>query len=382
MPIEGPLKELSIHDVFQLLDLARKTGVLRITSELRQNAGMVQFDRGAVVAAEIRSNPHLLGTLLLRAGKLSEEDFARACAMQTAGDARRLGAILLDIGAISRRELERQVRAQVEEVIFELMSWSEGYFSFSDEAVADGGAPVVRIPTEALLMEAARRIDEWARIEARIPHLGVIPQLVPPDAGGTTRLDLLPAEWQLLAAVDGARDVHALAEAVGRSEFDVARTLFGLASAGVVTLEDPRLSRHDAGIGAELTELMTRARSALAAGEPDQARLTALDVVAARPDHPEAQAMLGRALLACGRFSEAAAALEAALRLDPLLASARRMLGAAQAASAQFDDALDTWDAWSRLDGRPPAEDALGGTVSRLRSAVATVLEGIRTAHE
>lgn len=382
MPIEGPLKELSIHDVFQLLDLARKTGVLRITSELRQNAGTVQFDRGAVVAAEIRSNPHLLGTLLLRTGKLTEADFARACAMQSAGDQRRLGDILLDIGAISRRELERQVRAQVEEVIFELMSWSEGYFSFSDEAGADGGPPVVRIPTEALLMEAARRIDEWARIEARIPHLGVVAQLVPPDAGGTTRLDLLPAEWQLLAAVDGQRDVRALAESVGRSDFDVARTLFGLASAGVIKLEDPRLSRHGAGIGAELSELMSRARAALAAGDVEQARVTAVDIVAARPDHPEAQALLGRALLACGRFSEATAALEEALRLDPLLASARRMLGVAQAAGAQFDDALDTWDAWSRLDGRPPAEDALGGTVSRLRSAVATLLEGIRTAHE
>jgi tetratricopeptide (TPR) repeat protein len=382
MPIEGPLKELSIHDVFQLLDLARKTGTLRITSELRQNAGTVQFERGAVVAAEIRSNPHLLGTLLLRAGKLGEADFARACAMQAAGDERRLGDILLDIGAVSRRELERQLKAQVEEVIFELMSWSEGYFSFSDEAGAGGGVPVVRIPTEALLMEAARRIDEWARIEARIPHLGVVPQLVPPDAGGTTRLDLLPAEWQLLAAVDGTRDVSALAQSTGRSEFDVARTLFGLASAGVVKLEDPRLSPHAAGIGAELTELMARARAALSAGEPEQARLTALDIVAARPDQPEAQAMLGRALLACGRFDEGASALEEALRLDPLLASARRMLGMTHAAMARFDDALDSWDAWSRLDSRPPAEDALGGTVSRLRSAVATLLEGIRTAHE
>jgi hypothetical protein len=382
MPIEGPLKELSIHDVFQLLDLARKTGTLRITSELRQNAGTVQFERGAVVAAEIRSNPHLLGTLLLRAGKLGEEDFARACAMQAAGDQRRLGDILLDIGAVSRRELERQAKAQVEEVIFELMSWSEGYFSFSDDPGADGGAPVVRIPTEALLMEAARRIDEWARIEARVPHLGVVPQLVPPDAGGTTRLDLLPAEWQLLAAVDGTRDVRALAQSTGRSEFDVARTLFGLASAGVVKLEDPRLSPHGAGIGAELTELMARARAALSAGEPEQARLTALDIVAARPDQPEAQALLGRALLACGRFDEGAGALEEALRLDPLLASARRMLGMTHAAMARFDDALDSWDAWSRLDTRPPAEDALGGTVSRLRSAVATLLEGIRTAHE
>ena len=32
MPIEGPLRELGIHDVFQLLDLARKTGVLKVTS--------------------------------------------------------------------------------------------------------------------------------------------------------------------------------------------------------------------------------------------------------------------------------------------------------------------------------------------------------------
>ena len=382
MPIEGPLKELSIHDVFQLLDLARKTGELRITSDLRQNAGVVQFDKGAVIAAEIQSNPHPLGTLLLRTGKLSEEDFARARAMQEAGDRRRLGAILLDIGAIGRRELERQVRAQVEEVIFELMSWSEGYFSFSDTSSADAGPSVVRIPTEALLMEAARRIDEWSRIEARIPHLGVVPRLVPPDAGGTTRLDLLPAEWQVLAAVDGARDVRAVAAAVARSEFDVARTLFGLASAGVVVLEDPKLGERAGGLGAELQELLGRAADALSAGDTDQARLTALDLVAARPDHPEAQLMLGRALLAGGRPAEAETALQEALRLDPLLAPARRMLGAACAAAGRFEEAVESWDAWSRLDPRPPAEDALGGTVSRLRAAAATLAEGIRTAHE
>ena len=28
MAIEGPLRELGIHDVFQLLDLSRKTGTL------------------------------------------------------------------------------------------------------------------------------------------------------------------------------------------------------------------------------------------------------------------------------------------------------------------------------------------------------------------
>src|SRR5438552_3167804 len=78
MPIEGPLRELGIHDVFQLLDLSRKTGVLRVTSELRHNAGTISFEGGAIVFAEIRSNPHPLGALLLRTGKISEADLERA----------------------------------------------------------------------------------------------------------------------------------------------------------------------------------------------------------------------------------------------------------------------------------------------------------------
>src|SRR5574340_209012 len=229
MPIEGPLRELSIHDVFQLLDLARKTGVLRVTSELRQNGGTVWFEDGAVVAAEIRSNPHPLGAVLLHAGKITEADLARARDLQAAGDPRRLGEILVATGALGRRELERQVRAQVEEVIFELMGWSEGYFSFSEAALDDVPAQAsVRIPTEALLMEAARRIDEWSRIESKVPHLGVVPRLVPPETDQGPPMDLLPGEWQVLAAVDGRRDLRGIAAGVGRSEFEVARTVFGL----------------------------------------------------------------------------------------------------------------------------------------------------------
>src|SRR6266566_3224814 len=178
MPIEGPLRELGIHDVFQLLDLSRKTGMLRVTSELRHNAGTISFEGGAIVFAEIRSNPHPLGALLLRTGKITEADLERARDMQERqGDGRRLGEILVSLGALSPRELERQVRFQIEEVVFEVMSWREGYFSFSEgtptELPTDA---VVRIPTEALLMEGARRIDEWSRIEGRIPHLGVAEQ--------------------------------------------------------------------------------------------------------------------------------------------------------------------------------------------------------------
>ena len=384
MPIEGPLRELSIHDVFQLLDLAQKTGILRVTSELRQNGGTVYFDQGAVVAAEIQSNPHPLGSVLLRSGKVSESDLARARDMQASGDSRRLGEILIAVGAVPRKELERQVRAQVEEVIFELMGWSEGYFSFSESPLDHVPAQAsLRIPTGALLMEAARRIDEWSRIESMVPHLGVVPRLVAPDGVEAAPMDLLPNEWEVLAAVDGARDVRVLADAVGRSDFDVARTLYGLASAGIVVIEDPRAPALPPSIGGEIAELLARAEAYLIAGDANAA-LAAADEAAASAgaDHRPSRLMTARALLAADRPGEAQAVLEAVLAADALHAPARRLLGLALAAQGQFDEAIDTWDTWSRLDSRHPEEDTLGGWVSRLRGAAELLGRAVRASHE
>src|SRR5881296_1786557 len=271
MPIEGPLRELGIHDVFQLLDLSRKTGLLRVTSELRHNAGTVYFEGGTIIFAEIRSNPHPLGALLLRTGKIAEADLERGRDMQQRqGDTRRLGEILVALGAITPRELQRQVRFQIEEVVFEVMSWREGYFSFTEGPLTDVPTEAqVRIPTEALLMEGARRIDEWSRIEGRIPHLGVVPMLAPPQEASEGELDLLPPEWEMLAMINGVRDVRAIASELGRSDFEVAKTLFGLESAGVIVLAAPGTTKHErTTLASDLAELVARAEDAVARRAP------------------------------------------------------------------------------------------------------------------
>ena len=377
MAIEGPLKELHIHDVFQLLDLGRKTGVLCVTSELRQNSGMVYFERGAVVAAEIRSNPHPLGTLLLRAGKIAEADLARARALQGAGDARRLGDILVDLGAMNRRELERLVRQQVQEVIFELMNWSEGYFSFEETSGPRTGSEAsVRIPTESLLMEAARRIDEWSRIEARVPHLGVIPRLADADSQHGM-LDLTPFEWEVIATVDGARDLRAIAEVLGRAEFEIARTIFGLTSTGVVMLEDPALE-VSAPETPDVMQLVARAEEQLASGDVESARLIATEATAHFPDQAGAHAVLGRVLLAVGHHAESEEAFFEALRLEPGFASARRLLGTAQAASGRFDEAIASWQRWRQLAERSPEEIRLQEGVDRLQAAARLLSDAIK----
>ncbi len=377
MAIEGPLKELNIHDVFQLLDLGRKTGVLRVTSELRQNAGVVQFERGAVIGAHITSNPHPLGGLLLRAGKLREEDLTRARALQEGGDRRRLGEILVAIDAVASRELERCVRAQVEEVVFELMSWSEGYFSFVEGSTDRSAieAPV-SIPTEALLMEAARRIDEWARIESKVPHLGMVPRLRAPEDSGTP-LDLVPFEWEVLAAVDGARDLRSIADALGRSDFDVARTIYGLTSAGVVMLEAPAPAPVASAAPSQVAPATARVDEHLAMGDFEAARLAAVDLVAAEPERADGYLALGRALLRLGRWDEAEDALIQALHRDPALGAPRRLLALAQTAQGRFADAVESCDRWNRATGHTAAEREHAAAVARLRDAAQMLAQAL-----
>lgn len=375
MAIEGPLKELGLHDIFQLLDLSRKTGVMRVTSQLRNNDGMVAFDSGAIVWAEIRSNPIRLGEMLLAAGRITEADLERALAiMEREKGARRLGQVLLSLDAITERELRRQIEHQISEVVFELLSWREGFFSFNEGPLT--GVPtdaMVRIRTESVLMEGARRIDEWSRIEHQVPHLGVVPELAPVESGADVGLlDLLPAEWEVLTLVDGSRDVRGIATALARSEFEVARTIFGLVTTGVIALRDPQQERRRSSLGGDVGALLAAAESRLASGDATGAREAAQAAAALRPGESRVHMLLARAYLIEGRSADAIEEARRAARLDPESSEAHQWYGTALAAAGRFREAGEQFEMWERLaDGA--VDERLRAQIAAARQAVATL---------
>ena len=377
MAIEGPLRELGIHDVFQLLDLSRKTGALTVTSVLRDNQGTVYFDHGAVVFAAIRSNPHPLGELLLRGGKITEADLARARdAQRTAQSRRKLGELLVESGSLTSKELERQVRFQVEEVVFELMSWREGFFSFEEQEVSDAPAEAnIRISTESLLMEAARRIDEWSRIEGKVAHLGVIPVLAPVADDHPGFLDLRPREWEVLAEIDGSRDLRAIATLLAQSEFDVARVAYGLLSTGIVELRNgvrPSEAETDGATPATPTTVMPLEAAAVAlhSGEPQVALAICERITHETPELAEGHLLLARVLNRLGRQDEAARAIARGIEADPLNSDLHAESGYCAAWAGDYLDALASWERSLRLNpGSPDAQRirAARDAASRLR---------------
>jgi hypothetical protein len=382
MAIEGPLRELGIHDVFQLLDLSRKTGSLRVTSALRDNEGVVNFESGRVVSATIRTNPHPLGGMLVRAGKISEGDLARARAAQASRtDGKRLGELLVEAGCLTWRELERQVRLQIETVVFELMSWQEGFFSFVEGGVADASTEAVaRISTESLLMEGARRIDEWARIAHKIPHLAVVPILAPIDEDHPSLLDLLPNEWEMLGMIDGQTDLRGISLKLGRSEFDVAKIAYGLLSTGVIQVRAMEakavvetLAGDDPGPHIE------QARVALREGRLDDALTAAMTATRAAPTRADAQLLVARAFMRLDREAEALDALRRAAQLEPRNPEVLLALGAATARSAGMDQAIMSWQRYLVEAGDRPAVPRVRemlDCVVRLRALLKGVEDG------
>ncbi len=364
MAIEGPLRELGIHDVFQLLDLSRKTGALRVTSDLRSDEGNVLFDGGKVVHASIRSNPTSIERILRQAGKIGDADMAEV-AMLPADAGHGLGDRLVLARVITQRELERQLRMAIENVIFELMSWREGFFSFEECSVSD--VPVdarIRISTESLLMEGARRIDEWSRIADKVPSLGAVPMLAPVEGERASVLDLLPHEWEVLMMIDGARDLRGIAGALGSSEFDIARIAYGLVSTGVVALKasDRPSQRSLASVNDTASEL-ERGLQALHAGKPADALAAARLALEAAPESTEARLLAAKALGRLTRHQDAVEELRRAVQADPITPEVHRDLGFAAVRVGDFANARASWDHFIRL--APSSSDA-----GRVRAAL------------
>ena len=154
MAIKGSLKEASLPDVIQLLTLGRRSGCLAVAD--RQNFGYIYFEEGKLSYASIVNRRDRLGDILVRNRRITPEQLQAAVDMQDAARAQKLGSILVELGAITRQELEDYMRLQIEEAVYYLFTWTSGTFNFEAGVRPEREDFLVRINPEYLLLEGAR----------------------------------------------------------------------------------------------------------------------------------------------------------------------------------------------------------------------------------
>ncbi len=392
MAIEGSLADVGLADICQLLALGRKTGCLTVTD--RSNFGYMYFDKGRVIHAMVLSRPVRLGEVLVKNGAITPEQLTEAMVTQAHAPSNRLGQILLERGDIGEEDLKKFITIQVEEAVYYLFTWEQGQFHFDPDTSPDEEDAIrVSLNMDSLLMEGARRVDEWSVIEKKIPSLDLVFALER-DPTEDDDLELSRTQEKVIPLLDGERSVHDLVEDSGLVEFDVAKAVYGLIQAGFLSrvgkrqregegegpVQEVRALHHqqladafyragmledaarELGAAVELDPKNTAARGRLAivrlkAGDLQGAVQDLEIIVGAGAGGAATLTNKAVALQLAGRFDEALAAIDAAERAEPGEAKLLLTRGIVELKARNPEAAWKTFEAYRMAlgDDPPPA---------------------------
>jgi tetratricopeptide (TPR) repeat protein len=139
------------------------------------------------------------------------------------------GSIYFDSGRICHAAIVNRP-LDTENAVYTLFTWTSGTFNFEPGVEPEEGAERVSVDPQSLLLEGARRVDEWSLIEKKIPSFDVVYSIDRPRLTAN-RDTLSPEQEALLPLLDGHRDINALIRDSGLGEFEVGKALYGLLNA-------------------------------------------------------------------------------------------------------------------------------------------------------
>ncbi len=264
MALEGTLRDFSLADLFQLIAIQRKTGVLTLKNGSEEVT--VSFLDGNVVSAD-SLNKNLedrLGTVLVRSGRISAQKLQEALKVQQE-TLQRLGYLLVHNGHIREEDLREALKLQVTQIVYRLFRWQDGDYHFSqEETVEYDKETFTPLSAENILMEGIRMIDEWPILERKIRSFGMVFRKTQPDIELTviaekeedpkTDLDvafspgesplseqppgnvlrLAKDEAAVYELIDGARTVQEVIDCSRMAEFETCRVLYDLLSRDLI----------------------------------------------------------------------------------------------------------------------------------------------------
>ena len=271
MALAGTLKDFSLADIFQLIGLQKKTGVLTLTGD--EEEARILFMNGMVVGADTTKQrlEDRLGHVLVKSNRISENELRQALSNQD-NTLQRLGQVLVQRGFIKPEDLRDSLRTQTTQIIYRLFRWVNGEYHFQQERYVDYDQENFEpISSESILMEGVRMLDEWPMIEKIITSFDVVVERTEegravklnveerfsvdasPDDSFNSLLEGMMADStaddlnvhhasarlsheqeQVLQLITGPSVVQDLIDSSGMNEFDTCRSLYDLMNLGLV----------------------------------------------------------------------------------------------------------------------------------------------------
>ena len=224
--LSGDLSCISIAEVLQMLELQRQTGALDIATSnseitLYVRDGLLDLAQARGMAASFR-----IGRYLVQRGAIGPVELAHFLENR-AGSKRLIGDALVQLDVITEGQVLAALKEQTSELVYEVVSWKHGRFTFTRDATCpEATLAQLGLTPGGIVMEGFRRVDEWRLIEGSFDFDDTLQQ----DPMGGPRLaestDLTEQERAVLGFIDGQRTVRQIVDAVHASTFDVCKILY------------------------------------------------------------------------------------------------------------------------------------------------------------
>jgi tetratricopeptide (TPR) repeat protein len=289
---QGNLKSLCLFDVFQNVMNNRLTGTLLL--QVGKDERMVHFEEGKVAMLSLGRGVGMPMTeFLVRRGWVTPEDLERV--QRKRGTSRVPLPDLLDKqGVLPRDHFQQAVEDHLTELLYEFLLLKQADYEFQEGPPPKGCFDLVQktfrlaLDPGPMLVEAARREDEWVRIHKVITSerdlfVGL----------GEGEVELEENQAAIWTALDGRSELIEFESLTGLSYFDVCTVVCDLVEWGLARPVNP-------------TELKDLAAEAIEGGELDSAASLLEHCLEIERANPELRVQLAGVLEELGRNSEAA----------------------------------------------------------------------------
>jgi hypothetical protein len=234
MVVKGALSEQRFSDLLQMVDSRRKSGVLQLVPARGGKTVRLFFRSGRLLKIEEvgRDSKNLIGEMLVRAGRVQSSELAAALKVHKK-TLRRLGDVLVEMGATTSEVVQEFVDLQSREVLHSLFEWTEGKYAFEPGA-EECEAVITPMAAERILMEGFRLLDEWPVVRARINNYSIVYRAMRSAPMQSGEGALSPSAISILSLVDARRDVSQIIDSGGQGEFETCKALSSLLTHGYI----------------------------------------------------------------------------------------------------------------------------------------------------
>lgn len=237
MAMKGNLRDFSVTQLLNLINLAQKSGSLNV--EGTNGAVTVFFTGGKLSYAQVGANDNSLVSILHQSDKLSVSQYNAIKARADSISDKELGLILINANYISRQDVILSLQNHFIGIIEQLFSWVEGFFQFENDAIPPSDKVTVRVNLENIIIEGSRQLHEREHLQDEIPSLDMALKFADRPGANIQNVNLSEVEWRVVSYINPKNTMHQIARATSLNDLEFRRIAFSLLQAGLVEITRP-----------------------------------------------------------------------------------------------------------------------------------------------